>query len=684
MKSLAILESSVSKTPELTPIDIVSRFDDKIESNLGVLDGLSIDLDWNEFTPEMADKLDTDAAKFINELKEAMMSRFHTISPEQYEKARPRHDNYTVRIKGLPKIYRLRELESANLKHFICVTGIIVKSSTILPYLKIATFHCPECDLDLEVEQLSMRDITFPPSSEGCTHSKCEFMPEDSKFENTQLLTLQENPEEASDIQPMRITLRIPPHLMNIARAGDRVNVYGVLRAELEKKTSRICGLNITVNNIEPLSEEARNPTITEEDMATIMALSKEEDLLMKVARSIAPSIYGYENIKLSLALLLVGGESKKLSDETRIRGEINALLIGDPGVAKSALLQYVHSLSPRGIYSAGRGSSGVGLTAAVVREPNSDSFSLEAGAMVLANGGVACLDEFDKMSKDDREAIHEPLAQQTITIHKGGINATLNAKCAVLAAANPRDGRYNSNLTIRNNISFPTTLLTRFDFIWVIKDKPSADMDERVASHVLSFHSGGGSETIPVPLTLLKKYVAVSRNLKVTVSKSADDYIKKFYLSVRNQSSNQGEEAPMSITVRYLETLLRITEAVAKLRLKTVANDLDAMAAVNLLEDSLTQIGYDPDTGRIDIDIAEGRPSHTDADMRSWVLKTIDEEVARISFGDKVVSTKDILSICEEVYKMNRDDIRKILNELHVCGTLKNPAAGQWSRVKN
>lgn len=1387
-------------------VDLLTRYDSQIEEKLVVKNELGITLAWDDLTPDMQEELHSTPQKFLEDLKSYLVGRFKILHPELVEDNESRFPIFAARIKGLPKTYTMRELESNLMEKFVETTGIIVSITSVLPMVKTAYFRCVECnDNNMEVEQDEL-NLKYPkwcgsPKDIGNLKGECrgkwELVPELSKFENTQIVSVQEHPEDVGDnMTPVRISLRIPNHLINTAFAGDRVKIVGIFRAVVEKKRSRICGRTIVINNVEVLGEDVRNPVITDEDMTKIIELKEDKKLFDKLTASIAPSIFGNEDVKLSIAALMVGGMEKTLADKSRIRGTLSIILIGDPGClvaeervilgdggimkigdfgekhldeintqiqtrnnhrnnlattffkyekqpiievitetgknirgthnhpllfvdnkkgysawrrldefkigdrvktitmipcskttleptnfkphenrfgphfkgklpslinedlsafygycigdgwvsktrigyvvsekdmdvlpkinnivenifgiipytrkyrgvgrkewlycsdlnsmtlvsnmkflarkripegillsgnkvvssflkwlfeadgsvfdgrrghrginlkakdvellrdvqilllrfgihsrinenallirrgfdiirfaenigfvskrkietldilknhakifarvkqqrserivrinhlpledvydievpqshsfiangivshnsAKTAMLKYVYSITPRGVYAAGKGASGVGLTAAVIKQEDTGQFALEAGAMVLANGGIACmsgdtgiltdddyikaekiwdegiitnderrrlvyylipswgrehkeskqllyeiirsryigkirritmsngltlsltpehriftgnkckphlagelnagqkmfmvdfgwsektidlgadkaylygmiygdgyvtkngitisqsanngdiinkiqniesdirtyiktpkerilngkklleravhlwynnkgdineymngfshcqnilklsyidslsflgglfdadgcinhnhgqvialkifpsndkyecekiimllkrlrvdariqnssikkrgvqeisisgnnicklwdllapfsvkirrgdkprirkhkdgipwseitniidedydgyvydvnvlnthtfiangvlihncLDEFDKISTDDRNFIHEPLANQTVTINKGGINVTLNAKCAVLAAANPRDGRYNYEKGIRENISFPPTLLTRFDLIWIIKDIPQIGRDQEMTAHILKSHTGGENIKPPIDTVLLQKYFSVARKIKPKLTEKATQYITAFYMSMRNQSSGN-KDTPMSITPRQLETTIRLSEAMTKLRLSENVEEEDVIRAIDLLGLSFQQIGYDPTTGEFDIDLVEGVCPRSDARRRSVMVEIIRGlTLAAKPFALPRADVNEIISVAEEKYGMEEGLVNKTMKTLSVLGVIIQEKMGEW-----
>lgn len=350
----------------------------------------------------------------------------------------------------------------------------------------------------------------------------------------------------------------------------------------------------VSFQRITCLNKSDDNENIHGELSQEELAELAQDDFYTRLASSIAPEIYGHLDVKKALLLLLVGGVDKR-PDGMKIRGNINICLMGDPGVAKSQLLGYINRLASRSQYTTGRGSSGVGLTAAVLKDPLTGEMTLEGGALVLADQGVCCIDEFDKMEDTDRTAIHEVMEQQTISIAKAGIMTTLNARVSILAAANPAFGRYNARRTIEQNIQLPAALLSRFDILWLIQDKPDRDNDLRLAKHITYVHSHGKQPPTRVKamdMNLMRRYISLCKRKEPTISAELTDYIVGAYVELRREARNNKD---MTFTsARNLLGILRLSTALARLRLSDLVDKNDVSEALRLLEmskDSLNQV---------------------------------------------------------------------------------------------
>jgi replicative DNA helicase Mcm len=372
---------------------------------------------------------------------------------------------------------------------------------------------------------------------------------------------------------------------------------------------------------------------------------------------------------------LLFGGVPKNLPDIT-IRGEMNALLVGDPGTAKSQLLQYVSRIAPRGLYTSGRGTTAAGLTAAVIREKGG-GMSLEAGALVLADKGIACIDEMDKMRPEDRVAIHEAMEQHTVSVAKGGIVATLNARTAILAAANPTLGRYEPHRTVAENISLPVTILSRFDLIFVLRDVPNKESDGKMSMHILELHRKGSSPVEPpISAELLRKYISYAKSFKPVLSSDALKRLNDFYLAMR--SASEAEGSPVAITARQLESLVRTAEARARAALKKEVQAEDAEAAVAIMKRSLEEVGIDLSSYKIDIDIIMTGRSKSMRDRLQIILTALIEMEKETGMAEKEALETEL----EEKYKISRAEADRLLSQLLREGTIYEPREGYLKKT--
>jgi replicative DNA helicase Mcm len=430
-------------------------------------------------------------------------------------------------------------------------------------------------------------------------------------------------------------------------------------------------------SHIEVSGRESEMTAISPEDEEKIKEIAQDPWVHRRLLQSIAPSIYGYENIKESILYLLFGGVTKELPD-VRIRGDINVLLVGDPGTGKSQLLQFAAKIAPRGLMTTGRGSTAAGLTAAVVKEGGTGNYVLEAGALVLSDQGICCIDEIDKMREEDRGAIHPAMEQQIVPIAKGGIVATLNARTSILAAANPTLGRYNPYQTIGQNINLPVTILSRFDVIFVLKDVPDAERDATMAEHILGLHRSAGSTiTSPIDPELFRKYISYAKTrVRPLLSEEVVTRFRDFYVKMRTASVEGGEASAVAITARQLESLVRLAEARAKAHLRTDVTKEDAEAVITLMQTSLEQVGIDVSTGQIDIDILyTGKPRSLQTQLQKVLGK-----IAELERTGPVKDDDLYEALAED--GVNRSDAAKLISTLMRDGTIFSPRPGTYRRA--
>ncbi len=560
-------------------------------------------------------KFDPDLAVFLIDspdaaLQELTRAAFETLKIENPEYAEEIKDEFKVRIRGLTEKLNLRSVGSKYIDKLVSVGGMVVRTSEIMPIIKVAAFVCPLGHVNLVPQGGPV--LRKPSKCSECGDKNLELDKTKSVFTDYQVIRIQELPEELPPGQlPQYIDIEVEGDMVNACRPGDRIVVTGIIRAEQEKgrKNAAPSLFKIKLEGlwIEELSRGNEKIEITPEDEAKILEIARNPNAYEILKSSVAPGIYGHEDIKEALLLLAVGSPQVVLPDGQTLRGDINILLVGDPGTAKSEFLKYVSRLAPRALYTSGRGSTAAGLTAAVVKEANG-MMMLEAGAVVLADQGIACIDEFDKMKPEDRSVLHEVMEQQTVSVAKGGIVATLNARTSILAAANPTLGRYDPYKNLYENVNLPIPLLNRFDLIYVVRDVPDKEGDEKLAEHILELRRKSSYAVAPpVDFNLLRKYIEYTKRVNPTLSEGASKKIKEFYLQMRSLS----QEGTIAITARQLETLIRLTLARARLLLKPVADEEDAERAIALVRKMLETVGLDVRSKKIDIGgILQGKPA--------------------------------------------------------------------------
>ncbi|MHA1973267.1 MAG: minichromosome maintenance protein MCM [Candidatus Hodarchaeales archaeon] len=638
------------------------------------------------FDPDLASAILTYPEECLEIGEEVLQSILQQMSPSYVEKLVQIH----VRIIDITDKVNLRSLKTEHLGMLTSFEGIVIGVTESKPLLIKGSFRCAACGQDNQICDFP-DGIYLPPYQ--CINDQCQrkgslqLQMEKSIFIDWQKLTLQEKPEELPPGQlPQSITIHVLDDLVDIARPGDRVRVVGVLKARASRllKRGQLATYNKFFQGVSIIKEtqEYVDIEISEEDELKIIDLSKSPYIVEKIRDSLAPSIYGHDEVKEAIATLLFGGSAKETPDGVKLRGELNILLIGDPGVGKSQLLKFVAHLAPRALYTSGKGSTAAGLTAAVIRDQDTGEITLEAGALVLADQGIAMVDEFDKMRPEDRTAIHEAMEQHTISIAKAGIVATLNARTSILAAANPRRGRWNPYKATADNLNLPATILSRFDLIFVLEDRPDEKEDHDKASHILRLHK---LRTLPVspPIEqdLLRKYIAYARReIKPRLSDEAEERLLEYYKKLRRESGTVEEKGPepIAITPRQLEALIRLSEARAKMRLSDEVSYDDASGAINLMEATLEKLAKDAETGKYDIDkysSAVSAGSRRKLDRIEALIDKLLEEA-----DDEPVPKKKIVEQAVED-GLNKSDVVKTIDELVRRGVLFEPQTGHVKR---
>ncbi|MCH7966726.1 MAG: minichromosome maintenance protein MCM, partial [Thaumarchaeota archaeon] len=550
---------------------------------------------------------------FSRAIKEALQTRF----PDYAEKIK---DEVRARLVNYPLQRSLRQINAETIGTITSVSGMVVRASEVKPLAKELIFVCPD-EHHTKVIQLKGMIVKIPVvcDNPNCKHRDFELKPEASTFIDFQLLRLQELPEDLPPGQlPHYIDITIRQDLVDSARPGDRIILTGIVRVEQESVAgvqrghSGLYRLRIEGNNIEFLggrgaktSRKIDREEVSPEEEKMIKTLSQSPNVYQKIIDSFAPHIHGHSIIKEAIILLIVGSNQRLLDDGSKIRGDINVFLVGDPGTAKSEMLKFCARIAPRGLYTSGKGSTAAGLTAAIVRD-KTGIMMLEAGAVVLGDQGLVCIDEFDKMKPEDRSALHEVMEQQSVSIAKGGIVATLNARTSILAAANPMYGKYDPFKNITENVNLPIPLLTRFDLIFVVRDIPSKEKDEKIARHIIKLHTPQRTDNRSViDVDLLTKYLSYAKRGTPILTKEAEEKILEYYLQMRNVES----EEMITVTPRQLEGIIRLSTARARLLMKDEVDLEDAERAIFLLQSMLEDAGVDVNTGKIDLGVLQGKP---------------------------------------------------------------------------
>lgn len=645
------------------------------ESALG-RESLAVDFaEVSRYSPDIADML----LETPDEVLKAFELTLQKFDIEKVMKAR---------IFNLPREQKvlIRNIRSEHLSKLLMIEGTVRQKSDVRPQVTSARFECPSCGNVLNVLQL---DSKFKePSRCGCGR-KGKFRLLSKELVDAQGIVLEEHSRDIEGgAQPKRMNVLLKGELVSPiserrTNPGSTIRINGsVKEVPIILRTggqSTKFDLIIEANNVEPLDEDYTNIEVASEDEAKIREIASDKDVVRRLARSLAPSIYGHDKIKEALCLQFVGGVKKERTDGVQSRADIHVLLIGDPGAGKSMLLKRAAVVAPKSRYVSGKGVSGAGLTAAVVKDEFLSGWSLEAGALVLANNGVVMIDELDKMSQDDTAAMHEGLEQQSISISKANIQATLRCETTVLAAANPKFGRFDPYETIAKQIDLPPTLINRFDLIFTIKDMPDEEKDEMMAGFILSLHKSPTNEKPDIDTDLLRKYFVFARQkAKPKLTSEAVRELKDYYIKMRGSGSDDGGIKSIPISPRQLEALVRLSEAAAKLRLADKVTTTDAKRAIGLLHYCLEQVGLDPDTGRIDIDRITTGVTSSERN-RLMVIKEIINELEEK--GEKVIPLDSVIAAAQD-RGISESDVDDAIQKLKRSGDLFEPRRNHISKI--
>lgn len=657
------------------------RINHMMASNSTSLIADYIDLD--VANPEIAKLITYRPDETLEAFNEAVVSILREIhfdyAEEIKEKIKVRIGNYTVQ-KGL------RDINAEVIDKLIGVSGMVVRSSEVKPLAKKIGYRCLNCDAINEA-QLKGLSLRKPTKCINCSEKELEMDPENSIFTDFQLVRLQELPEDLPAGQlPHYVEVTVMDDLVDRCRPGDRVLLTGIVRIEHEQITpqakTNLFRLRMEGNNIEYLGGLAgtkdtrtlERMAISGEDEKQIFAIAGKSDAYDKLIASFAPHIYGHEIIKEAILLLIVGSVTKKLDDGSTRRGDINIFLVGDPGTAKSEMLKYAAKIAPRGLYTSGRGTTAAGLTAAVIRD-KSGIMMLEAGAVVLGDQGLVCIDEFDKIKPEDRSSLHEVMEQQTCSVAKGGIVATLNARTSILSAANPMYGKYDVFKNITENVNLPIPLLTRFDLIYVIRDTPEREKDSRIAGHILEIHRDVEHAAQPaIEMDLFRKYLAYAKQIEPKLTIEVINALRDYYMKMRNVDS----EGMITVTPRQLEGLIRLATARARLLLQDNVKIEDAERAIYLVQRMLETAGVDVNTGKVDLGVLHGKP-HSEISK----LKLFMEVFNGLSGQDKNdVEEKNFINELAKTGKFSEEEAKTFIKKAMQNGQIYERRSGFYAKA--
>jgi replicative DNA helicase Mcm len=648
---------------------------------------------------------DTPLADLLLEKPEEVLLAGARAMRELIPVAGPESEGLRMRVRGLPSVARrsVRSIRESDLQRFLAIEGIVRKATEVRPQIRDAVFSCLACRAEIHELQddgspVLREPLECPSCGKPAGRTRFRLLPERSTYIDSQRIEVQENPESLrGGAHPQGLAVLLTEDLTGKVLPGNRIIVNGVLKSLQRASASRTGVIRSTTfdllmigNSIEYQQKEYEEIEIPEEDEKLILKFRGDPSVVDRIVLSLAPTIKGMEDEKEAIALQLFGGVTKHHSDGVRVRGDIHILLVGDPGTAKSQLLRYVADVAPRGIYTSGKGATAAGLTAAAVKDDFAGGrWVLEAGMLVLADGGIAVIDELDKMTPEDRSAMHEALEQQTVSVSKAGITATLNARCPVLAAANPKWGRFNREKFIAEQIDLPPTLLSRFDVIYSIQDQPEPGRDRLLASRILLSHregevadaSYGATETptssgAPFSPDLLRKYIAYARRtVRPVLSNDALQVLEDFYVSVRSKGTEPN--SPVPITARQLEALVRLSEAAARARLSPVVDAHDAERATHIVQKFLDRIT--PPNEKLDIDVVTTGVTHSQRER----MDTLQDLMRRLQDQSGGTFAMEDLLLQAEKLGLNKGRVDSIFHMMRNQGEIAEVRNGRWQLIR-
>lgn len=594
----------------------------------------------------------------------------------------------TVRIIGLPSTaeVNISKLRDIHLSKFLAIRCVISKASEVRPAHEIAAFMCLRCGYVTKVKQSKDTDLLQEPFA-GCENSTCgkkgpfKLEENESTLYNHQYLKIQEPIENLRGGQPEFLNVSCADDIAGTTKIGKKVIITGILKGKpksIKEGKTKYLDFIFIANAIEKSDSDYENLEVTPEELEKINKMKQDGVLKENILASVAPSIYGLEDVKLGIALQLFGGVPTELPDGTRKRGDIHILMVGDPGVAKSQLLEFVAKFAPRAVSFSGKSTSEAGLTGGAVKDELDGKWWIQPGALTLADGGVCCADEIDKMKSGQLGSIHEALEQQMVHINKV-VKADLWTRTAFLGAANPKYGRYDSFLSISEQITHGDAFISRMDLLYILRDTPSISTDLKLARHIIGTLRGRESDIEPgMDLELFRKCIAYAKtHVFPVLTDESEDTIINFFVNTRTAAN--GNNGPIPITARTLEAAFRLATAHARMRLSDIITEEDAKAAVELLISNLNDVGVDPETGKLDIDILESGSSRSQVNK----MRTINTIIKSLCEQD--VSKEKKARIDEVIERCISEGIKspeKIIHKMKTDGLILCPMEGYCKLV--